>query len=223
MGGSEVVRAVPPVPAGPEFTTAPIRMEKRWFQGLSAIKLGVAIFLLVPFLLIPSIVVSAGMAPEDVWFIILVFLPLMAPLILYILVLVLRTRPGVFEMDQRGVRLYRGGRLVNEIPFGPGVTVGVVFVGYWDDISPGLGLRAAGVDENEFSLFDKRSHGPLFGYRFRGGGRKIVISRKKGWDIRWIQWMWAPLMFEVGRYGMQMDRSMERYLKKRREMGLPVP
>ena len=109
-----------------------------------------------------------------------------------------------------------------EIPFGPGVTVGVVFVGYWDDLSPGLSLRAVGVDENEFSLFDRRGHGPLFGYRFRGGGKRLVISRKKGWDIRWIQWMWAPLMFEVDRHGMQMDRSMEKYLLKRREMGLPV-
>ncbi len=218
-----MVRAVPPAPAGPEAKTTPIRIEKRWFQGLSAIKLGVAILLLMPFLLFPPILASVGMAPEDVLFIFLVFLPMMAPLMLYILVLVLRTRPGVFEMDPGGVRLYRGGRLVTEIPFGPGVTVGVVFVGYWDDLSPGLSLRAVGVDENEFSLFDRRGHGPLFGYRFRGGGKRLVISRKKGWDIRWIQWMWAPLMFEVDRHGMQMDRSMEKYLQKRRDMGLPVP
>ena len=90
---------VPPAPAGPEATTALIRIEKRWFQGLSAIKLGVAILHLMTFMLFPPILASVGMASEDVLFIFLVFLPMMPPLMLYILVLVLRTRPALYEKE----------------------------------------------------------------------------------------------------------------------------
>lgn len=222
-GGSEVIRAVPPMHQASHGEMVPIRFEKRWFQGISAIKLGVAIFLLFPFIFILSILVSEEIDQFFMVFILLVFLPLIAPIIVYIILLLLRTRPAAFEMDARGVRIYRNGRLVKDIQFGPDVVVGVVFVGYWDDISPGLSLRAMGVDENELSFFDRRGFGPLFGYRFRSGGKKIVVTRKHGWDVRWIQWMWQPLMVEMDRYGMQKDRSMDKYLRKRREMGLPFP
>lgn len=217
------MREVPPVQQGPDHVTAPIRFEKKWFQGLSFIKLGVAIMAVLPFLLILGMLASAGMADDDLAFLTMVFVPLMLPIILYIVVLVLRTRPAAIEMDGNGVRLYRGGRMVREVRFGPEVEVGVIQVGYWDDMSPGLTLRAAGMDENDVSLFERRGFGPLFGYRFRGGGSKVVVSRKYGWDIRWIQWMWVPVMNEVGRHRMRLDRSALKYLEKRRKMGLPVP
>jgi hypothetical protein len=222
-GGSEVVRAVPPVPPGPDHVNAPIRFEKKWFQGLSVIRLAVAGMALVPFLFIIGLLVSAGATGEGFQWLMLLFLLLMLPIIIYFNMLILRTRPAAFEMDGTGVRLYRGDHLVKEIGFGPGVEVGIVMVGYWDDLSPGLTLHAAGMDENDVSMFDRRGFGPLFGYRFRGGGKKIVVSRKYGWDIRWIQWMWAFVMSEVGRHGMRLDRSALKYLEKRRRMGLPVP
>lgn len=220
MGGFEVVRAVPAAPVGPDFTRQPIRFEKGWFQGFSYLKfLGAVtgIALLAFFL---SFLIFAGADPPvEVY---LLFLLLMLPFVLFAVALVMRTRPATFEMDQSGARLYRGGNVVREIPFGPHVRVGVVMVGYWDDISPGV-LRAAGIDENEFSLYDRRGFGPLFGIRFRGAGKKIMVSRKHGWDIRWIQWLWAPVMDQVAMHGMQMDRSVHRYMEKRRRLGLPAP
>ncbi len=220
--GSEVKRAVPPVPQASDPASQPIRLEKVWFQGISVIKLGLSIVALMPIIFIISILASQGLSGEEMAVVLLAFSPFLVPLVLYIIVLVLRTRPAALEMGPTGVRLFRGPRVVKEIRFGPDVRVGVVFVGYWDDLSPGL-FRAVGVDENEMSMFDRRGFGPLFGYRFRGGGQRIVVTKRHGWDIRGIQWMWAPLMSHVGRHRMRMDRSMERYLRKRREMGLPVP
>jgi hypothetical protein len=167
-----------------------------------------------------SLLVLAGAEPPlEVY---LLFMLLLLPFVLFAVALVMRTRPATFEMDQRGVRLYRGGRVVKDIPFGPHVRVGAAMVGYWDDVSPGV-LRAAGIDENEFSLYDRRGFGPLFGIRFRGAGKTILVTRKHGWDIRWIQWLWAPVMDQVAKHGMQMDPSMRRYMDKRRRLGLPVP
>jgi len=216
LGGSEVVRAVPPASVGPDFIASPIRFEKSWFQGLAVIRFIITLFILfnlVFFLYFTDLNLAVY----------LLFAVIMLPFICYAVALILRTRPATFEMDQTGVRLYRGQTLVKEIRFGPDITVGVVSVGYWDDMSPGLTLKAAGMDENDVSLYERGGYGPLFGYRFKGGGDKIVISRKKGWALPWIQWMWIPLMDHVSRHGMKMDRSLERYLKKRREMGLPVP
>ena len=220
-GGYGVVTAVPPVPQGPDITSQPIRFEKKWFQGLSWMRLVISLFsLFIIFFFLYFIMAMGADPPPEVY---LLFLLITSPFILYIMVLILRTRPAGFEMDQRGVRLYRGEKVVKEVLFGPHVQVGVVLVGYWDDFSPGLTFRAIGMDENDMSMFNRQGYGPLFGYRFRGGGKKIVISRKKGWDIRWIQWMWTPLNFEMNRYGMQPDGSMHRYLEKRRRMGLPIP
>ena len=217
------MRAVPPVPPGVDHVAAPVRFEKRWLQGLSFIKLIVAIGALLPFIFIISLISSAGADADDVLFMTMVFLPMMLPIILVIIVLVLRTRPAAFEMDGTGVRLFRGGKVVKEIPFGPDVHVGVMTVGYWDDMSPGLILRAAGMDENDVSLYERAGFGPLFGYKFRAGGKKIVITRRHGWDIRLIQYMWVHLMTEVNRYQMKLDRSALKYLKDRRAMGLPFP
>ena len=221
LGGSEVVRAVPPAPAGPDFTATPIRFEKGWFQGLAILRFIITLIILINLVFFLYFISSLGDGPPLAVY--LLFVLFMLPFILYSIALILRTRPAKFEMDQIGVRLYRGQTMVKEIRFGPDVTVGVVFVGYWDDMSPGLTLKAAGMNENDVSLFERGGYGPLFGYRFKGGGGKMVISRKKGWPLPWIQWMWMPLMDQVSRHGMKMDRSLERYLKKRREMGLPVP
>jgi hypothetical protein len=217
--GSEVVKVVPPVPPGSDLVTRPIRIEKRWFQGFAYIKLIFAILPLFPLMAILGLLIQAGVPVVGV----LVISLLMVPSLLYILMIVIRTRPAVLEMDPSGVRLLRGQRVVKEINFGPHVNVGVIFVGYWDDLSPGLTLRAAGVDENDISLYNRQGFGPLFGYKIRGGGKKIVISKKHGWDLQGIQWLWMPLMTEVGRHRMQRDRSLEKYLMKRREMGLPAP
>jgi len=220
-GVTGVVTAVPPVPQGPDFTRQPIRFEKKWFQGLAVLRLISALVGLS--LLIVFLYFLLAMGAEPPFEVYLLFTLLMLPLILYTVSVILRTRPAAFEMDERGVRLYRDQKLIKEVHFGPDVHIGVVLVGYWDDMSPGLTFRAVGMDENDVSLFERRGFGPLFGYRFHGGGQKIVISRKKGWSIEWIQYMWTPLMSEVGRYGMQMDGSMHRYLDKRKKMGLPVP
>ncbi len=212
-----MVNAAPQPRTGQQMGMQPIRLEKKWFQGMSWIKLGVSLFLLFPFFAISLMLMGEDAPMEFILFILICAMPLL----LYILILVLRTRPAAFEMDINGVRLYRGSDLVKEVPFGQGVKVGVVRVGYWDDLSPGL-LRVAGATEDDMSLYDRRGYGPLFGYRFRGGGKRIKISRRHGWDLAGIQWMWFPLMNEVERHGMIMDRSMQKYLKKRQEMGLPT-
>ncbi len=210
---------VPPVRTGPESGTIPIRLEKHWLQGLPVLRLAAACLLLCPLLFIVGLLVRLGVDPE----VCLLVLALMSPVVAYIVTVVLRTRPGVVEMDPFGVRLLRGGRTVREVRFGPQTRVGVVKVGYWDDISPGMTFRAMGVDENEFSLYERRGFGPLFGFRFTGGGKRLVVSRKHGWDLNGIHWMWLPIMREVDRHGMQMEPSLVKYLQRRREMGLPVP
>ena len=211
MGGSEVIRVVPPGPAGPELTAAPIWFEKKWLHGLPVVRLAITLLFLFTVVFMLQLLISMGANPSLVGY--LMYFLLMSTFIVITLAIILRTRPARFEMDPTGVRLFRGSHLVKEIQFGPNVVVGVVTVGYWDDLTPGMTLKAAGVDENEFSLYDKRVYGPLFGYKFVGGGKRIVISRKHGWDLQWIQWMWTPLMMEVGRHRMRMDRSMENYLK----------
>jgi hypothetical protein len=199
-------------PGTPEARAAPvpaIRFEKRWFEGLSPIKMSITIVALTPFIFILWLLsVARGADPETTSMALLFMFLLMLPLVAYLVVLVLRTRPATFEMDERGLRLIKGERVVTEIPFDPEVEVGVVLVGYWDDFSPGLAFRAVGMDENEISLFDRRGFGPLYGYRFRGGGKRIVVTAKHGWDVRWIQYMWAPLMDLVGRHHMRTHRSM---------------
>jgi hypothetical protein len=220
MGGSEVLKVYPPAHGGPEGQITPIRYEKKWLQGLPPIRLGVTLFILLSFVFVLIFAINMGGNPPPVLY--LIFLLMMLPFIVYTIVVLLRTSPARFEMDPTGVRLYRGSKLVKEIQFGPQVVVGVVTIGYWDDMSPGMTLKAAGVNENEFSMFDRNVYGPLFGYKFTGGGKRIVISRKYGWDLRWIQWMWTPLMEEVGRHGMRFDRSMERYMEKGRRSSQPV-
>jgi hypothetical protein len=203
---------------GPQIINQPIRLEKKWFQGFSWVKFAVALVYLIVISSIARMAMMENAPIEFFWFL----LVLSTPILLYILILILRTRPAAIEMDSNGVRLFRGSNLVKEVAFGQGVRVGVVRVGYWDDLSPGL-FRVAGIDEDDMSLYDRKGFGPLFGYRFRGGGKRIKVSRRHGWDLAGIQWMWAPLMTEVDRHGMQMDRSMQKYLKKRQEMGLPTP
>ena len=220
-GGYGVVTAVPPVPQGPDITRQPIRFEKKWIEGLALLRFISALAFLGLLGAFLYFLVAVGSDPPlEVY---LLFGAILLPFILYAFAAILRTRPAAFEMDQRGVRLYRGERLVKEIIFGPDVRIGVIFVGYWDDMTPGLTFRAMGMDENEFSLYERQGYGPLFGYRFQGGGRKIVLSRKYGWDIRWIQFMWMSLMHEVNMHHMQLDASAMKYLDKRRKMGLPVP
>jgi hypothetical protein len=224
VGGPSYGWVAPGTPEARSAAVPAIRFEKRWLDGLSVIKVVGAGLLLAPFIFMLWFLFSITGADRGtlvlaIW-LVLIF---MLPIIVYMCVVVLRTRPATLEMDERGVRLMKGDRVVKEIPFGPDVEVGVVLVGYWDDLSPGLFLRAAGVDENDFSMFDRRGFGPLYGYRFRGGGRRIVVTAKQGWDVRWIQYMWAPLMYLVDRHHMRTHRSLHSYLEKRRRMGLPAP
>lgn len=158
------------------------RMERRWFQELSLLMLGpyvVAVAVLSALLFLMEV---SGVPVEIVY--------IDAALLLLFLLLLLRflfsIRPATLELLPDRVRLYHGGRLHREVIFGPEVNVGVVKVGYWDDLTAGPGLRHLNIDP---SLEDYRGFGPLFGYSFRSGSARIVVSRKGYWNLRDIQAM----------------------------------
>ena len=193
---------------------AVVRMERRWFAEFSVLTFGlylIAIAVLLAFLFLLLI----SRVPVLFIYIDVALLILFALLLLRFLVSI---RPATFELCQDRVRLLHGRRLHREIVFGPEVHVGIVRVGYWDDLTAGPGLKHLNADP---SLHDYKGFGPLFGYSFEKSGVTIVVSRKRYWNLREIQAMWAPLMDAIGRHQMRMDPSMHWYLRRRMELGLP--
>lgn len=189
------------------------RMERRWFQELSLFTLGpyvVAVAVLSALLFLMEV---SGVPVEIVY----VDAALLLLFLLLFLRFLLSIRPASLELLPDRVRLHYGGRLHREIIFGPEVRVGVVKVGYWDDLTAGPGLRYLDLDP---SLHDYQGFGPLFGYSFRSGSAGIEVSRKTYWNLRDIQAMWVPFMDVVRRHHMRPEHSLEWYLGKRMELGL---
>jgi hypothetical protein len=186
-------------------------MERKWFQGMSIVNLLAYLLALAGISIFLVLFVRFEVPLEIVY----ITLLLLALVFLFFIRFLMIIRPAKLEIHRDRVRLYHGPSVAREIIFGPSVSVGIVKVGYWDDITPGPGLKYLNVDP---SVHDYSGYGPLFGYRFRAGNVRIVVSRKRSWKLADIQAMWAPFMAAVMEYNMQIEPSLERYLEMQRQV-----